>query len=373
MNSRVTFCKLLFFTMLLSSGALLGACGNKNGGHGESCEARNDCQRGFACVGQRCVKDDFPISIESGKDCVLIDCDTTADCCGDRPTSPPARCADRDRYCEPLLQDCSADMYCTADEQCGEGTCSGVSYCSNSGQVCASDLNCVDTCNELAGTCNISGALCTTSDDCNDGTCELSSGNCNCSNPEYDPSHALCSDSQCTDICDLVCNASQRCVVETLCESDADCAGSFHCNSAGSCVQCLEDSHCGDDESCRFGSCDLPCSENEHCGIFEECQSGDCVYVGCQSDRECVLWANVDFSRDAREARCVEVDGLGTKQCRIPCESDRECGATERCDSGVCTYIGCETDQECRAFYNRGNQSKTSPYISEAFCVELEE
>lgn len=369
-NVRFGFLRALFVSVALFSGALLVACGNQDGGHGESCQARNDCQRGFACVMERCVKDNFPISIESGKDCVLIDCETTADCCGDRPTSPPARCSERDRYCRPSIEGC-VSTYCTADEQCGGGTCSGPRSCSNSGQPCIDDAHCADTCDEVAGECMLSRRLCATSADCAPGRCELYNGYCNCANPDYNPSHSLCSDTDCTDVCDLVCNPNQRCTSEARCERDADCAGGFHCNDSGTCVQCLEDSHCEEEESCRLGSCELPCSANEHCGVFEECQSGECVYVGCQSDRECVLWANVDPSRDAREAQCVKIEGFDVKQCRVPCESDRECGAAERCDGGVCAYIGCETDQECRALFKQSNQPKKRPFISEAFCVDI--
>lgn len=364
--------RLIFLLTALASAALLGACDMKNGGHGENCEARNDCRRGFACVNWVCVKDDFPISIESGKDCVLIDCETTADCCGDRPTSTPAKCAERERFCTPLVDSCTQNMYCTGEAQCGEGTCVGSGACSNNGNVCMTNEDCAGVCDITLGQCAGTSAPCGEDADCSGGVCAGFAGTCNCTNPEYDPSHAICNDRDCDEVCDLVCNSARRCVAETLCEDDSDCPGSQHCDSVGHCVQCLEDSHCSDDERCTLGRCEAPCTKNEHCGIFEACESGDCVYVGCQTDRECVLFGSTAADRDGREARCISIAGSDIKQCHIPCDSDRECGQTERCNQGVCTYIGCESDQECRAHFGAGHQPKDRAYTSEAFCIDIE-
>lgn len=370
MAARSLYLRLLLLMTAMSAAAVFSGCLSPDGGHGESCQARNDCRRGFACINGMCAKDNFPISIENGKDCVLIDCETTADCCGDRPTSAPPKCDDRARYCELTLPNCSP-ISCTSADQCGGGTCSVTGSCALSLILCTSNDDCTNTCVVDAGMCAFGVAACASDNDCTD-SCMLTPGFCNCTNPEYDPTHPICNDSDCDEICDLTCSPAKRCTTDTFCESDGDCAGDNRCNAEGQCVQCLEDAHCDDDERCRGGFCELPCSADEHCGIFEACEAGECVYVGCKSDRECVLWGNAAPGRDAREAECVKIDGSDVRQCVIPCDSDRECAATERCRKGVCTYIGCEDDLDCRAQFGQVHQPRDRPYVSEALCVDID-
>src|SRR5204862_5076672 len=51
------------------------------GQRGETCQARNDCSAGLACISGVCSKNDFDITV-SAKHCDQVDCQGTADCCG---------------------------------------------------------------------------------------------------------------------------------------------------------------------------------------------------------------------------------------------------------------------------------------------------
>jgi hypothetical protein len=157
-------------------------------------------------------------------------------------------------------------------------------------------------------------------------------------------------------------------------------------------VQCTEDTDCNvkDDETCEKGLCHKPCKQNEECGLFEECSKGDCVYVGCQTDRECILAASrgsqggtggtsgnaqaaVSGPDDPRLYKCLPSEpGSKINACKIPCENDGSCGQFQACDEGYCKFVGCKTDDECRAYLGIANQmtSDAKPYVTTATCEE---
>ena len=133
---------------------------------------------------------------------------------------------------------------------------------------------------------------------------------------------------------------TNRCIAK--CSSDDHCLGSSVCE-ANRCVECRSDDDCNDDdEVCRSGDCVEPCTENGQCPLFHACETGQCVDKGCSSNRECVA------ATGHVTARCKDSD------CIVVCESDAECDQADdfdffRCIDGECTYVGCETDEECRA------------------------
>ncbi|HVZ30783.1 MAG TPA: hypothetical protein VG963_00070, partial [Polyangiaceae bacterium] len=240
-----------------------------------------------------------------------------------------------------------------------------------------------DTC--VGNLCVKSGFSCSTDTDCS-GTC--GSRYCSCANPQYNPSNSICTDPDCTNICTLRCS-NERCVTDTSCQVDSDCTttGKRICNE-GNCVQCIEDDQCNtaQGEQCRSNVCKKPCVADEQCPLFQSCQDGDCVATGCKSDRECILAANgqtsqsnnsvssITSSTDARLSKCLPSDADPTiNTCKIPCQNDGACGSQfQICDSGYCRFIGCDTDDECRAYLGIANevQSDSQPYITRAVCRE---
>src|SRR6478609_8937317 len=233
------------------------------GKRGENCQARNDCQDGLACLNGICGINEFSVSVAT-KHCDRIECATTADCCGDKPTEIPDKCNARATTCTSTFLGCSTAQVCTSDSACGGqgGTCrpaAATGSCSGllSGLTCTTATDCQDLC--VGSSCSYSQVSCTANADCpyystgTAPTCTKPSRTCNCTNPDYNPNAAICTDPDCTDLCTLRC----------------------------------------DDESCDAGVCHARCKHNEECGAFYECNmdSGECEYAGCKSDRESILAA----------------------------------------------------------------------------------
>jgi hypothetical protein len=372
------------------------------GKRGENCQARNDCETGLACLNGICAKNEFNIDVIA-KQCDRIECSADVDCCGDRLTEVPEKCVGREHICnEPIAAGCVAGGSCTDNTDCNGGTCP-MGFCSGVGQanaMCETAADCKrDTC--VGGICAISGYACTVATQTTDcvyyntlPTCSTRS--CNCQNPDYMPSEEICSDPECEDVCLLRCEES-LCVTDKSCKKDADClaVGLTSCDG-GRCVECTTNKDCDvdADETCEKGLCHKPCKQNEECGLFEECQSGDCVYVGCTSDRECILAASrgsevdpptggdaqtaiISGGDDPRLYKCLPSDiasdsDAGINTCKIPCENDGACGQFQVCDKGYCKFVGCKDDEECRAYLGIANQttSELKPYVATAVCRE---
>jgi hypothetical protein len=216
-------------------------------------------------------------------------------------------------------------------------------------------------------TCTVSGSDCT-SLACTTNTC--SSPICRCANPDYDPVDPICSDPDCEGICGFTCE-DERCVVDLGCELDTECPVTTPFCDAGQCVECLTSDDC-EDEECQAGRCGPECEVDTECSLFEVCQANACVYVGCQSDRECVLSAESDDpTQDPRLAKCNVESGVGT--CVFPCEIDAQCAPTEVCLAGLCEYIGCETNSECKTIlglYDQPVATPDRPWSTTAECRE---
>lgn len=357
------------------------------GKRGEKCQARNDCEAGLACLNGVCAKNDFGLTVLP-KQCDRVECETDVDCCGDKPQTAPAKCSARAATCDtPTIPGC-VPTTCTSDTTCMGGTCNKGS-CSLVGGTCTSDTACKDTCDTTNNTCTLSLGVCAVDTDClyyaYNATNTCQNRTCNCQNPQYNPVDPICADPDCKNVCLLRCDA-ELCVKDNSCKVDTDClsVGLKVCD-AGHCAECTADSDCDTTnmETCSKGVCKKPCTKNEECPIFDECQSGDCVYVGCKSDRECILSAsgstpvngvgtNIGSSEDARLLKCLPSEADPTiSTCKIPCENDGSCGSEfEVCDQGYCKFIGCDTDEECRAYLGLQNQMTTDakPFVTKAVC-----
>jgi hypothetical protein len=351
-------------------GALIGCKGAQEivpkeaGQRGEQCQARNDCESGLACINGTCSKNDFDISAEA-KQCDVVECATTQDCCGDKPTSAPARCSNITSVCEqPSIPGCSP-VSCTTATECNGGAC-GFGNCDNSFDTCSDDADCMDFC-DIDGSCFASGFFCTIDADCA-GTCQGRS--CDCDNPQFDPFDPLCSDPDCQDVCVLRCE-EERCVEDDSCETTIDCPFNAPMCDAGRCIECMDDTDCDDMEACQNGFCDTPCTQNEECPLFYGCKEGDCVETGCSSDRQCVLAFSDDGGEDSRLAKCLPPDDESdTPICKIPCENDGSCAEFQVCTGGYCKFIGCKDNEDCRAYLGLENQNPDGDalFVPQAVC-----
>lgn len=367
------------------------------GKRGETCLARNDCDTGLACLSGICAKNEFNIDV-TAKQCIREECSETADCCGDKATEAPAKCADRNAICEAanrLIPGC-ATTSCTSDATCNGGTCTP-GFCQGTYQVstdacqvaadCPKNI-CIIPSGSVSGSCALSGAFCDATTTCTTYTATCSSRICNCVNPIYKPEDPICSDPDCEDICLLRCQ-DNLCLEDKSCKTDAQClALGLQVCDGGRCVECTSKADCDEDneETCVSGRCHKPCKANEECPLFEACVDGDCEYVGCNDDRECILAASRGLqgvggtsnaqsagADDPRLYKCLANDADPKhKTCKIPCENDGSCGQFQVCDEGYCKFVGCNSDEQCRNYLGIANQmtSETKPYVAKAKCVD---
>lgn len=359
------------------------------GERGASCQAKNDCGSNLSCIGGSCQPQNFSVEA-TGKECFIHECDTIADCCGDKPVDAPTKCRRRDSVCNSTVTGCPLGDYCESSDECGGGTCSGL-YCENTFYSCATTASCEQDECEITniglggaptGFCTLSSVSCTDNADCTMTNECVGTGSCNCNNPNWDPNDPICTDPDCDDVCIYTCE-EDRCVEDNSCEDDLDCPtiDAPLCGDSGDCVECLSDSDCDstldetdDEDVCRpEGFCETPCKAATECGAQQDCVEGDCVFVGCKTDRECILGSSfvVDGFGDRRLAVCdVGDDGIG--QCKISCEIDNHCPVTQICQGGVCEHIGCDSDGECKALENLDNLVPTpdQPWNVTGVCQE---
>lgn len=222
-------------------------------------------------------------------------------------------------------ENCTARNDCVEGLACVNNTCVQHEYnispeashceliqCESDDECCTIDLS-DDECDDLEDDCNAG----------NFGACNQYEDECVCD--------LECQDSQCIQL-----DETEDCV------DDFDCAFGETCAN-GECVQCESDGDCDGDDQCVSGVCEPTCKVDSNCPLFHECNSGECVETGCTTDRECIHYT------DNHRAECHDETG----SCSLPCDTDSDCnqgsfGQFEVCDNGICVFIGCESDQECR-------------------------
>lgn len=337
---------------------------------GLGCAVKNDCAAGLSCVRGVCQKVSFGLT-PTAKECVQIDCTTSADCCTNLEAAPE-KCRRRPALCLEQLPGCVTKA-CTRSRECaGGGVCNG--HCAVSSGECTGNVDCLaNKC--VRGSCTLNFTACSSDAECAANACV--GGTCACDNPTFTPGHPLCADPECEGACLWSCEDS-RCVIPTACSADDDCFGSRPVCVSGRCAECANSADCSVDKVCVDGSCETPCRADSHCGPFEACQAGECLYVGCRSDRECTLVPDVRAvglapGVDTRLLRCHTTAGVG--RCLIPCQTDAQCAPTEVCSGGLCEYIGCESAAECKTIIGLHDQvsSDEQPWTPTVECRPVAE
>jgi hypothetical protein len=280
----------------------------ESGIRGESCQDWEDCGVGLSCIDNQCVVDSFPVAV-SADQCQYVECTIPEQCCS---------LANFD--CDGFLQSCTdgdsagcanyrANCTCSAATQsCKNGECL---FKCNSAQDCCPSLN-INFCFELEQQCELGVPS----------ACEnYSLVGCDCDASAY------------------TCTLEGQC--QAACELDAECPGGF-CQ-AEKCVSCRNDNDCGAGERCFGYTCIETCANNTNCPAFHTCDlvTGVCKESGCYTDKECVAGSG-NVLATCQASACV-----------VPCTTDLECDTPTnygnlKCQDGICTDVGCETDQECK-------------------------
>lgn len=363
---------------------------------GAACDDGNACTQVDTCVAGQCVGSS-PVTCSASDQCHdLGTCDpatglcsdpqkpngspcndgdlcTTVDTCqGGSCSSTPVVCAASDQChdagtCDPATGLCSNPQkpddtvcndgsLCTAPDTCQGGSCVGtlLVVCSASDQchdvgtcnpgtgVCSNPAKPNDTpCNDGAlcttgdscqgGTCSGSPVVCAASDQCHDvGTCDPGSGNC--SNPQK-PNDSACDDGDlCTtsDTCQggtcsganpVVCSALDQCHVAGICDPDTgDCSDPAKPN-------------------------DTACDDASQCTSGETCQAGVCtaaVTISCSASDQCHDVGTCDpLTGECSDPMLANDTG---------CDDDNPCTTSDSCQSGVCTGFAptsCPAADEC--------------------------
>lgn len=241
----------LAFTTAALSAFACGTSDNKvkpaaQGQRGESCEARNDCEPGLACVRNVCTLNDFPITV-TAKQCTLVQCSAQADCCTN--FTPPTACPTYQTECNSgITTSCSFyNQYCVCQEDCVDSQCQFINSCTTVADCFGNFNACVgNRCVECQDDTD-----CFTNETCDNGTCVA----------------------QCTsnDDCYLFNTCVNGACQETGCVSDRQCIG-YTGSPLATCVN---------------AECRVPCQNDAECGDLEACQGGTCVFIGCDTNDDC--------------------------------------------------------------------------------------
>jgi hypothetical protein len=256
------------------------------GGKGETCQAKNDCEQGLACVMGACRSVTVSLS-RVAKSCYRVECASKDDCC--RAFTPNANCATYEMNCamDPIFCNTYRSL-CQCTQDCVE------EQCVSAAPGCQTNAECTSTqtpycVSGKCAQCDKDSACAGTGAKCASGVCMAA-----CKQDENCPLLNACQDGVCVDI---------------GCKSDRECAFMSKNQLA----------------ICNEGECELPCSADTDCASmqiqtgmlgntmnstanakrgFEVCDMGKCVFVGCENNAECRALLNLENQRNNVTAVC---------------------------------------------------------------------
>ena len=290
---------------------------------------------------------------DDGQYCTVNDVCTNGACTAGTPRQCGAAGGScRDGVCDEATDSCTGDpvpdgtscddgRFCTENDICSAGTCTGGGPrdCSGVSATCR-----VGMCNELLNQCIATaspdgttcddGMFCTVNDTCTNGACGGGMRNCASAGGECQ-----------TGVCD---EASDACVGQPASDGSA-CPDSLFCTQnevclSGSCTRAPRDcSSVGD--VCNDGLCDdnadaciavaktdgTACTDGLFCTSNDSCQAGVCTGgpTSCsQLDDGCTVGV-CDEDMNACSGQAAPDN--------TPCDDDQFCTTMDSCSGGVCT------------------------------------
>jgi hypothetical protein len=320
-----------------------GICGAVGSGgiDGDACTSNSDCESGWCFTESG---DGYPQGT-----CTSL-CSATSNFCPDQ-----GLCADFSDGSGPefaiCFDTCASSNDCRAGYMCVEEN-SGAGFCIAN---CTSDAECDNnTCNESSGYCTatvgaVDGSTCTSGSDCASGYCGTEAGSGNprgVCNSLCDPSSGgLCpGDSVCVDYGSA--DPGEYGICFDGCVISGNCRGGYACFDVGGGEgACWPD--CTSDSECAGGTC------NENSGLCEAQGAGKADGEACLSSTECE--SNFCMS----ESTWGQPGGMCSSYCD-PGDGAAACPSGGECISftapgepifAVC-IDGCDATATCRAGYS---------------------
>ena len=333
---------------------------------GRPCEQDRDCDDGLWCNGDEYCSNNFCRS--STRDCSIV-----ADSCND------AGCDEDADQCAPAPKadgtDCDDGLYCTTDDACAGGVCTGqardcseaaaecvAGVCDEAGQACVGQpIADGDLCDD--------GQYCTVNERCNGGSCQGGQPR-DCSAAGGGCVDGICDENadQCTGdplIAGTPCNDDQFCTVNDSCDGLGNCLGDARdcsaltnqCNQGGcddtsdQCVAlpanegsaCDDGLYCTTGETCQTGSC---------AGSDRDCDDGDtCTLDACDEandacDNQLIPNPNAEgvwvggTCTDTVDNDCDRLVDDADPDCQ-ECQSDGDCDDSNPCTTNTCQNNNC--------------------------------
>ncbi|MDP6942812.1 MAG: LDL receptor domain-containing protein [Myxococcota bacterium] len=253
---------------------LMGGCAvEEKGLKGESCERREDCESGLACISRVCVTMSNGLTA-TGRTCRTLNCEVDSDC-DDNASCISNVCIDT----------CTDNDECAAmfwsSSVCVGGLCR---ECATNGDCSESGERCVN--NTCYNECSHTGE-CPVFFECNGGLCEK-----------------------------VGCGSDTECIFYTY-NNEAICSTGGNCAS-----KCESDLHCDEFEVCTEGVCkDIGCTTDTDCkaaiypnGFPDGVKAVECVEANTAVDDEPVY-------TDSN----VSVGAAGCSEGEVSCFDGSEC------------------------------------------------
>lgn len=268
-----------------------GACSHSN--NTASCSDGNACTVGDSCSAGSCHSGSAPDCSNAGDQCNTASCD---------PSGLEGNCSIQTP--RPNGTTCNDDLFCTVNDVCTGGVCSGdAKDCSSS------------------------------SDQCNTGVCDEDADSCT--------AEPVADGTGCDD--GLYCSVNDACTSGVCGGSDRDCSQSAdQCNSA-SCNEdaneclpvplpdgtgCEDGQFCTVADSCTAGLCGG--TPRDCSGHSDQCHNGTCD----EEANECMATPLADGSSCDDELYCTVDDACQNGICE---GSPRDCSAqSDQCNAGLC-------------------------------------
>ena len=294
------------------------------------CEDDNPCTQNF-CIDGKCLYS----KLDDGALCNDMDPCTVGDTC-------------QDGQCEGTEKDCSQYSYAT----CHEGVCNeSTGACEPSPVINGTDCD--------------DNLFCTVDDACLDGVCTGQPRDCNDDN--------FCTTDRCDESSDKCSNALQpipgaEIMGDPSCSNgvDDDCDGYTdeqdpNCNSCDSDSQCDDSNPCTENK-CTDGECNnppkndnSPCDDGVFCNGGDYCVGGSCSGHGGDPCPGPDGDSNCTESCDEENDNCNSLDPDGS-----PCDDGLYCTVSDSCQSGTCSGV----DRDCSDSYDCTNDACDEQSVS---------